>query len=101
MQMCARRSDDGLKEGEEEAAEKEQGKEEFPLFLVLPFDFIVARIPLQSRIFNNQSLRGSWMSSSVCFSAQKIPNWYGNAWKLNASNTNDSLDRLADEASNN
>ena len=42
-----------MKEGEEEAAEKEQGKEEFPLFLVLPFDFIVARIPLQSKFSKN------------------------------------------------
>ena len=53
MQMCARRSDDGLKEGEEEAVEKKKGKEEFPLFLVLPFDFIVARIPLQSKFSKN------------------------------------------------
>ena len=43
-----------MKEGEEEAAEKKKkGKEEFPLFLVLPFDFIVARIPLQSRFSTN------------------------------------------------
>ena len=50
MQMCARRSDVGLKEGKEEAArEGKPREEESPLFRVLPFDFIVARIPLQSK----------------------------------------------------
>ena len=44
-----------MKEEEGEAVEKEKGKgkEEFPLFLVLPLDFIVARIPLQSKFSKN------------------------------------------------
>ena len=43
-----------LKAGEKEAGEeKGKGKEGFPLFRVLPFDFIVARIPLQSKFGEN------------------------------------------------
>ena len=47
MQTRAKRSDDDgliLKLGTEEAV---KGKRGVPLFRVLPFDFIVARIPLQ------------------------------------------------------
>ena len=58
MQMCARRSDDGLnlkvgKKGAGAGEGKGKGKEEIPLFRVLPFDFIVARIPLQSKFGKN------------------------------------------------
>ena len=47
MQTCAKRSDDDGLILKLETEETGKGKRGVPLFRVLPFDFIVTRIPLQ------------------------------------------------------